>query len=109
MQLRPQFGDTATIIEFSVLAFEGRYLNGELRAHISGDDGDFQVTAYGLETGGFTWPRQAMPHVAKWLEGVLETQTLFKNDPWRLADYKAKKGDLKVKVRILSPSEGDGG
>ena len=106
IQLRLAFGDTATVIKFSVLAYEDRYVNGELRADIKAEDGDFEVTAYSLKTGEFEWPGQAMPHVSKWLEGTLETQTLFKDDPWRLMDYQTGKGDLKIKVKIV-PGAGD--
>jgi hypothetical protein len=97
------FGDTTTIIGFSKKLAEGMYLNGELEAGITAKDGDFEVDVKRLKTGTYEWPRPFLPQVARWLEGTLETQTLFQNDPWRIMDYSVQKKNLNLLVRIVVP------
>lgn len=101
LDLDVAFGDTVLIIRFSRRETEDRYLNGELRAVISGEDGDFEVTAHSFKTGKFDWPKPFLPRVAQWLEGVLETQTLVKDRPWRLRGIEQKKNGAKVVVEVI--------
>ena len=104
-RVRMSFGNTATAVLFSRKVMEGKYVNGELRADISAKDGDFEVEVIGLRTGEYKWPKPLLPQAARWLEGILETQSLFQNDPWRVMDYSYQKDKLKLKVRTVSQTE----
>lgn len=99
------FGDTAMEIGFSIPVRAEKYLNGAMRADIKAKDGDFAVKVLGLKTGGFVWPGSLLPQVSHWLEGVLETQTPFRANPWRVIDWSVDDKKAKLKLRTVNPAD----
>jgi len=100
-------GDTALVVRFSSRVSGKRWVNGILRAEIKGREGDFETRVYQFVTGQVVWPRTLYPQVAQWVEGLIETQAPFKNEPWKLTAVDHGGEDIEVKIRII-PRAGDG-
>lgn len=101
LEIAVSMGDTAMIVDFSQRLL-GKYLNGQLRAKVTGQEGDFEVEAYGFKTGDFTWPPELLAQVGQWAEGILETQKLFRDDPIRLWGISHDKKEIKLTVKTLA-------
>jgi len=95
------FGDTAMTVEFSRPLKNGKFLNGELRAGIAAENGDFEVAVYKFRTGEYTWPRFLDPAVRYWLEYLLDTQRLFKKQPWRMLGFSLGPGECRLTIKVL--------
>ena len=100
---RVEFGDTATAVMFSRRVREGKYLNGELRADVRAQNGDFEVSFYSLRAGTFDLPRSLFPLLSRWLEGELEIQAPFKETPLRIKDFSSSKNSAKLTMRVVKP------
>ncbi len=100
------FGDTAAVIAFSQRATQDKYLNGEIRLNVSGENGEFEVKIYSLKTGDWVWPRSFLPWAAYYLRSRVERQPDCANRPARLLGlYHDKKG-LKATIKVMEKSEG---
>lgn len=99
------FGDTVLIIHFAHRLSNGKYLNGELRAEITGQEGDFTVKVFKLTTGSYVWPGWVNSMLAKYLEGSLETQTFLKDQPLRITGLAHDHKSMRVTIKTLKPVE----
>jgi hypothetical protein len=96
-----QFGDTAAEISFSRRLFGAKYLNGKLRAAITGGAGDFEVQVFSLCLGRVKCPRPLLPELGHWLEGALETNKFFSREPWRLRGVSHSRKVVTVELETL--------
>jgi len=95
-----QLGDTAMVLDFSSKLPNGRFLNGTMRANISGEDGDFDVEVSSLKTGRYQWEQELLPTAAHYLEGMLEMQSFFHNDPWLLTGFEQDGKRVKAELEV---------
>ncbi len=98
--LKVQCGDTLIRVRYSKCVFAKKYMNGMMRARVSGTGGDFKVSIKELHTGKVKWPKALLPQAAKWLEGLLETQNCLKDEHWRLEGIEQKNGKIKALVKV---------
>jgi hypothetical protein len=94
-------GDTAFIVKFSDRVELSRYINGELRADVSGSGGKFTVKAHSLKAGHFDLPKPFLGELGHWIEGTLATQKLLQNEPWRLQGVTRSKNSINVEIKTV--------
>ncbi len=95
-------GDTALTVSFSIPIHDesNKFLNGKLRAQVSGEREDFEVKLYSLRTGDYDWPPVTHAWIAYWLRGSLETNSFLEDKPVVLESLSHDKEGLNMKISV---------
>jgi hypothetical protein len=98
-------GDTATVFIFSRAA-GGRFVNGEVRAEVTGGEGAFEVKILKVRVGKKFLPHSLFYPVSRWMESMLETQTPFKDQRFRVTGFRQEGKVFKVDIKTRKEAPG---
>lgn len=91
-------GDTATVIRFSRQLEPHKFVNGEIRADVTGSSGQFEVKVKRVQLGKKELPHSVHYLVSRWIETTLETQVPFKEDRYKLTGFRRDGNNFKVTI-----------